>query len=48
MEKRDFYEIRKALEKCEGCEKCVGGACFEYEFRIQCELLTLKLRRNRL
>ena len=48
MEKREFYEIRKALEKCEGCQKCVGGACFDYVFRVQCELLTLILRRNKL
>lgn len=48
MEKREFYEIRKALEKCEACKKCVGSACFEYEFRVKCELLTLNLRRNRL
>lgn len=48
MEKREFYEIRKALEKCEACEKCIRCACSEYEFRLHCELLTLKLRRNRL
>ena len=48
MEKREFYEIRKALENCENCQKCVGGTCCNYEFRLHCELLTLKLRRNRL